>query len=273
MITNYSVLMSVYYKDNPEWIRKSIESILNQTVKTDDFVIVMDGPVDGKIEQTIADYQTHYPDNIRVVKIEKNSGLGHALNVGLTKCKNNLVARMDSDDIAFEDRCEKLLQAFGNNSDLVICGGQIEEFIGSTDNVVSRRIVPTDYDKIVKFSHRRSPFNHPTVMFKRDIILKYGGYPSSGRKEDLDLFLLLLSKGCYAINLPDFVLHYRTSEDNFLRRKDKNNCDEWIAVIKKYYKQGYCSLGDYIVVWMGQTLIKFLPACLIKLIGRKVYRK
>ena len=102
---NYSILMSVYAKDNPDYLKLAIDSMLNQTIKSNDFVIVEDGPLTTELDAVINEYSSKNKE-INVVKIEHNSGLGKALDFGLNYCKNELVARMDADDISLPTRCE-----------------------------------------------------------------------------------------------------------------------------------------------------------------------
>lgn len=264
--------MSVYFKEQPEYLRQSIESMLSQTVPPDEIIIVKDGPLTEELNSVIDNYSSD-KHLFTVIPLETNSGLGNALNIGLKNSRNELVARMDSDDICYPDRCEKTLACFENDSELTIVGGQIEEFSGDTKNVLSKRVVPTDYEKIIKFSKRRSPFNHPTVIYKKSIILKEGGYPSSGRKEDLDLFLLILSKGYKVANIEDAVLHYRASDNNLKRRKNWKNCKEYIHIIKKYKKLGYCSFLDVLCVSFGQLLFFLSPVWLLKILNKRILRK
>ena len=106
MLENYSVLMSVYAKERPEFLRLSTESMLAQTVKTNNFVLVCDGPLTPELDAIVAELQQKHGDLFHVIRLETNQGLAHALNRGLRECKNELVARMDSDDIAVPDRCE-----------------------------------------------------------------------------------------------------------------------------------------------------------------------
>lgn len=269
---SYSVLMSVYIKENPEYLNESIGSILNQSVKTNDFVIVKDGLLTPELDLVIENYARNYPE-INVVPLKKNLGLGLALNEGLKKCKNELVARMDSDDICLVDRCEKQLKKFNNNEELTILGTQIAEFYTDPKDIVSIREVPTDYNDIIKFSKRRSPFNHPTVMYKKTKIMDLGGYKDIKRKEDLELFLNALSKGYYAENIKEVGLYFRSNEDNYLRRKDKINCVNYIRTIYNFFRKGYCNLFDFLFVLGSQLFFIVAPAKLMKFISDKYLRR
>ena len=162
----YSVLMSLYKKENPEYLRIAIDSMLNQTVAPDEIVLVEDGPLTDDLYAVLDEYPM-----LHRVKNETNLGLGLALNVGLKECRNELVARMDTDDCSKPDRCEKQLQRFLEKPYLAIVGSHIDEFIGDTSNVVSQRIVPTTSEEIYKFAKKRSAFNHPVVMYSKTAVL------------------------------------------------------------------------------------------------------
>mgnify|MGYP000901788123 CR=1 FL=1 len=135
----YSVLLTVYKSDNPEYFRLSLESMLNQTVPSNDVVVVKDGPVTDSIQSVIDELSEKNP-SIHPLQLEKNMGLGLALNEGLKLCKNELIARMDSDDISLPERCEKQIALFESDSELDIVGCPVKEFVGTTDNVVTERI-------------------------------------------------------------------------------------------------------------------------------------
>lgn len=268
---NYSVLMSVYSKDNPDYLKQSIESMLNQTIPCNQFIIVEDGPINSQVEKVIDDYCKNYSDLFQVIKLQENGGLGHALNIGLKYCKNELVARMDADDISFPNKCEEELACFSKDERLAIVGAQINEFYDDVDNIISSRVVPEYHEDIVKFARRRSPFNHPTVMFKKSIVLECGGYPELNRKEDLGLFPKIVNKH-YAYNIPKPLLFYRSDKNNYKRRKTWTNCKEYIEVIYSNYKSGYSSFGDFVYVAVGQMLLFMLPTRMMKKVSDKYLR-
>lgn len=272
MFENYSVLMSVYAKESATFLKESIESILGQTKKTNDFIIVIDGPLTESLDNLLNEYQHNYHE-IKLIRLKKNVGLGLALNEGLKNCKNELVARMDSDDIALPDRCDLQIKEFNKKPNLSILGTQIAEFYDSPSKIESMRIVPVNYNDILKFSKRRSPFNHPTVMYKKSEIISIGGYNDVKRKEDLDLFLCALSKGFYAQNLNNIGLYFRSNKDNYLRRKDKVNCKSYITTIYKFTKRGYCSWIDFLYVFASQVFFLISPNWLMKKVSDKFLRR
>ena len=124
----YSVLMSVYYKEKPEYLQQSMESILHQTIPASDFVLVCDGPLTPELDSVIEKMQQQFGPVLHVHRLKENGGLGKALNAGLEQCTCELVARMDSDDVSRPDRCEKQLQIFAEHPEYSLVSGIVEEF-------------------------------------------------------------------------------------------------------------------------------------------------
>ena len=269
----YSILMSVYKNDKEDHLRLAIESMLKQTVPPEQFVIVEDGPVPSALDNLLLKYTKTYPQLFTVVKLDQNGGLGNALNQGLKFCRNELVARMDSDDISKSNRCELELKEFSKHPNMGIVGTQIDEFIGDTSNITSQRIVPTEHKDIVKFARRRSPFNHPTVMYRKSVIESLGGYTAYGRKEDLDLFIRAVNEGVYTRNLEESLLYYRTSNDNLKRRKTWINCKEYIQIMVGFKRKGYINFDDLVYVITGQMMMYILPDKITKSLSDIFLRK
>lgn len=270
---NYSVLMSVYKKDNADFFRAAMDSMWSQTVSTDDFVLVCDGPLTDSLEAVIT-YMVHEHGNLlNVVRLEENVGLSNALNIGIDCCKNELIARMDSDDISRPTRCEEELKLFVEYDNLVVCGCNIDEFYESDRNVRTRRIVPEEYEKIVKFSRIRQPFNHPTVMYKKSKIKKLGGYPNLRRKEDFDLFSRVINSGAYVRNVNKSLYLYRANDANYLRRKNKENLKAAFCAYRLHWKRGGCNWFEYVEICCGELLFYILPLKPMKLLSDLILRR
>ena len=210
----FSVLMSVYHKDNPQWLKQAIDSIFNNTVKPNQIVLVVDGQIPNELEQIINEYK----DSLDILRLEQNSGLGVALQQGLLKCKYPLVARMDSDDISLPNRFELQLKEFENNPNLTIVGGYIQEFDSQTNEKTSIRKVPLEDKQIKKFIKTRSPFNHVTVMFKKEDILKVGNYQAFYQMEDYYLWARLVQAKFQTKNIPQLFVNVRVDTKMFARR-------------------------------------------------------
>lgn len=269
----YSVLMSVYIKENPNYFKTSIESMVNQTLLPEEIVIVKDGPITLELDKIIDHYELNYDGLFTIVALKENVGLGKALNEGLKKCRNELVARMDTDDISLVNRCELQVGEFIKDKNLDIVGSNIDEFYNTPDKVVSSRIVPADHDAILKFSRRRNPFNHPTVMYRKSSVLKNGGYSDFRRNQDLDLFVRMLNNGCKAKNINQSLLLFRANEDNLKRRKSWEKCRSYISMIYSFWRSGYSSFIDLTVVSLSQIVIFISPTWVLELISSKYLRK
>ena len=196
-----------------------------------------------------------------------------ALNKGLHECRNELIARMDTDDIAKPERCEKQLNEFERNPELDLLGSSVDEFYSTPDKIVSRRVVPSKHKDIYEFAKRRSAFNHPTVMYRKSKVLSVGGYGNLRRNQDVDLFGRMLYSGCIAGNIEDSLLYFRSNDALAKRRKSWENTQSYIEKIKKFWKMGYASFFDYITVVVAQTVMFLMPVKLQHLIYKKFLRK
>lgn len=269
----YSVLMSVYAKDKVEYLTEAINSMLEQTIPPEQFVIVIDGSISDELRLLIDEYQSNYAELFTIVSLKYNGGLGNALNIGLKYCRNELIARMDADDISLPQRCERELELFNNNKNLVLCGTHIEEFYDTPENVHAFRKVPTEYDDIKRFIRRRQPFNHPTVMFKKSEVIRCGSYGKLKRKQDYDLFSRMINEGCYALNVDESLLKFRADADNYRRRKSWSYVKSTIDVGILNYKRGYCSIVDLLYIICGQILLYIMPLRFMKFISDKLLRE
>lgn len=270
---NYSVLMSVYIKEDPSYFRESINSMLSQTLLPDQIVLIKDGPLTCDLEETIEQFISENDGLFTVVPLKENIGLGKALDQGLKYCRNDLVARMDTDDISLPERCKKQVDEFIEDPDLDIVGAIIDEFYDDPDNIVSSRNVPTKHEDIVKFMRRRSPFNHPAVMFKKSEVIRSGGYGMFRRKQDLDLFSRMINNGCKTANINESLVLFRSNEENFKRRKSWSYCKSYIDVQYAIWQRGHCSLFDLIYVTLGQIVMFISPMWFLKWMSNKFLRK
>jgi len=265
----FSVLMSVYYKDNPQWLKEAVDSVMNNTVKPNQIVLVVDGQIPDELEQVINEYR----DSLDILRLEKNSGLGIALQQGLLKCKYPLVARMDSDDISLPNRFELQLKEFENNSNLTIVGGYIQEIDSNTKENISIRKVPLTNEGIRKYIKTRNPLNHVSVMFKKEDILKVGNYESFYSMEDYYLWAKCLANNFQLINVPQIFVNVRIDTKMFARRSGYKYFKSNKELSKKLLAMNLLSYPDYLI----NTIIRFtahvlMPNKLREILYKKVLR-
>lgn len=270
---NYSVLMSVYYKEKPEWLDIAIRSMINQTIMTNDFVIVKDGPITEDLEKVIAKYKESYPEIFNIINLKENVGLGLALKIGIEKCKNELIARMDSDDFSISTRCEKQLEKFKENPQLDIIGSSIAEFIDSIDNVQAYRILPETDAEIKKFARRRNPFGHPSVMLRKSKVLEAGNYKPYYLCEDYDMWIRMIEKNAQCYNFKDILVYMRIGEDFYKRRGGIKYLKSILKFKKEQYKKGFFSRKDYIVSSVAHIVMCLLPNRIRDMLYKKILRR
>ena len=269
----YSVLMSVYHKENAEYLRTAMDSIWNQTIPTDDFVLVCDGPLTVELDSVIVEMEKKHPDTLHVVRLKTNGGLGNALNIGIKHCKHELVARMDSDDISRPDRCERQLKVFKEHPDVRICSGIVEEFIVSTDQIEARRVPPETQNEIVQFAKKRNPFNHPCVMYKKSAVEAAGGYQDFYLLEDYYLWIRMLQKGITGYNLQEPLLWMRAGSDMYKRRAGWKYAMSQKALFKYMKDSGFIGEGQYMKSAITRTVSSLMPNSLREFAYKKVLRK
>ncbi|MDU4789074.1 MAG: glycosyltransferase [Clostridium sp.] len=269
----YSVLMSLYIKEKPEYLNLAIKSMVEQTLKPDEIVIVKDGKVTAELQKVLDKYDNENPGLFNIVGYEKNRGLGLALNYGLEYCKNELVARMDTDDISMLNRCMKQVKAFEEHPEYAIVGSAVDEFFGTPENITARRVVPCTPDEIYEFAKRRSAFNHPSVMYRKSKVLEFNGYSDLRRNQDVDLFGRMLFGGCKAENFEESLLWFRSDENLAKRRKSWENTKSYIDTIKRFWKMGYSRFTDYALIAVAQTGMFIMPVKLQHLVYKTFLRK
>ncbi len=211
----FSVSICVYGGDNAHHFDLAMQSIFNQTLKPDEVVLVVDGPIGEDINSVILKYQN---DSLKIIRLEKNVGHGDARRIGLENCTYDLVALMDADDICTEDRFKKQIDVFSKNPELSIVGGQITEFIEDTSNIVGQRIVPLEDNAIKEYMKKRCPMNQVTVMFKKSDVLSVGGYIDWYCEEDYYLWIRMALSNLKFANVRDILVNVRVGNEMYQRR-------------------------------------------------------
>ncbi len=213
---DFSVLMSLYHKEKDFYFDDAMQSLFEQTVKPKEVVIVHDGPLNVGLYNVIDKWTSKL--NVVQVVLPENKGLGIALNAGLKACKYDLIARVDTDDINEINRFELQLLEFENNSNLVICGSNIKEVNCSDLSFISNRNVPESHSEIMRTCIKRNPFNHMTVMFKKEVVQAVGNYMDMTSMEDWYLWLRIIAQNYECINIQKDLVKARTGLEMMQRR-------------------------------------------------------
>lgn len=271
-IMNFSVLLSLYKKENPFYLRQSLDSLFSQTLLPNEIILVKDGPLTEELEQVVSDYTAKYPI-LKVIPLVQNQGLGIALNEGLKHCAYDLVARMDTDDISKPNRFEKQIAVFQKCPDLDLVGSWIDEFENTPQEVISIRKVPQFHKDILRYCKMRSPINHVSVMFKKNAVISVGSYMHFPLLEDYYLWVRMLMNGAKFYNIQESLVYVRNSPDMFKRRGGwKYACDE-VRFQKVMHQLGMISYWRLVANVMIRFPVRVMPNKPRELIYKWLLRK
>lgn len=259
MNSKFSVITSVYKNDKPEYVRVALDSMLvNQTIKPAEIVLVQDGPVPAELSSLLNEYECKYAGVMNIIRLEKNGGLGHALQLGNKAAKYDLVARMDSDDICLPNRFETQLAYMEQHHDCDIVGGQMTEFIGEPTNIVGKRNVPLSDNDIKEYMKSRCALNHVTVMFRKNAVLKAGNYQDWFWNEDYYLWVRMWLKGCAFGNVSDTLVNVRSGADQYARRGGMKYFKSEKGIQRYMLDNHLINWGGYIVNVTKRLIVQVL---------------
>ena len=256
----FSVLMSIYYKEEPEYFDLCLKSILvDQTIVPNEIVLVKDGKLSSELENIIKKYQKKFPEVFNIIALEKNVGLGKALNIGLQQCKYEIVMRMDSDDVSVPDRFEKQLKYMKKHKDVSVLGGFIGEFKNDKNKIERIKTMPCTYDEVRKYAKFRNPINHMTVCFRKKDVLEVGNYQPLFYLEDHYLWARLLVNNKKIENLPYVLVYARIGNGFISRRGNKNYIKGWKKLQNYLYKNKMINFVEKSRNMLGMYVMVYIP--------------
>lgn len=251
---DFSVHLPVYIKDRPDFFQQAIDSIYAQTLLPREIVIIEDGPIDPGVEQIIEKCKRNSRIDIRSVRLERNMGMGIAFAEGIKAARYELIARMDADDIAVPNRFEMQFNFMQDHPEIDICGGWLSEFFDSLNDVRQVKKLPETHDQIIRYAKKRSPFNHPTVMYRKSAVLRAGNYNQARNLEDYNLWVRMLHQGSKAYNFQTNLLFFRANENMYARRGGFRYYLDEVQSLREFYRLGFYSRKDF----LSQVVIRFV---------------
>ncbi|RBL93808.1 glycosyltransferase [Chitinophaga flava] len=265
--------MSVYFKENPGFLRASLESIFNQSHMPDEVVLVKDGPLTPELDVVIEEYRKRWVDGFHIVPLEKNVGLGRALQIGIMHCQYDYIARMDSDDICYLDRFEKQVLFIAQNRNISVLGTGIMEFNEQPNDMSSVKILPSSNAELVKYAGKRCPFNHSSVMLNKAAIIAAGSYQEMPFLEDYYLWLRVMKKGYEFANLPEPLLYFRIGNDVIGRRQGWGYARNEMNLFWRGYKEQLISTGNFLYATFFRLPLRLLPKKALSFIYHRLLRQ
>jgi len=261
----FSVLLSVYNKELPSYLRRALQSIWdNQILKPQEIVIVKDGPLTKELNSIINTFSKYAP--VKTIVLKQNMGLGFALAVGVQQCTCELIARMDSDDISLSERFEKQINYYKSNPDISLLSSQIAEFINDPSVATSIRKVPISNSDILRFAKKRNPMNHVAVMFKKSAVLNAGNYVPFHGYEDYYLWVRMLIKGYKAANIDDNLVYVRIGNNMIARRQGIKFFKEEFRLQKEFKKLGFINNKERFQNIILRAFLRLLPVFVLKIV-------
>ena len=271
LMNDFSLLLSIYKHENPDYVVTCFDSIYSQTVLPTEIVLVEDGPLTSELYKVLEKEEKRFPCMKRVV-LEKNQGLGVSLRKGLEACTHDIVARMDTDDICLPKRFEIQINYMQAHPDIDVLGAWITEFEYEPSNAVAIRCLPEEHKEIYNFGKLRNPMNHPVVMFRKKAVLDVGSYQPCYLFEDYYLWGRMLVKGYHFHNLQQSLLLFRRSPEMIQRRGGLSYAFHEIAFLKKLQKTGYISSFNLIRDVSQRYIVRILPNSLRRFVSHLIQK-
>ncbi len=267
----FSLLMSVYRREKPEYLTACFDSIYRQTISPTEIILVEDGPLTPALYEAICQQENRFP-MLKRIALKENQGLGRALNHGLQACKYDIVARMDTDDICIPDRFKKQLHFLQEHPEVDVLSAWITEFDHDPANVVGIRSLPECHEDIYKFGKKRNPVNHPVVMFRKSSVMAADGYKPCYLFEDYYLWGRMLQKGFHFHNLQESLLLFRRSPEMIQRRGGFAYALHEILFLLKLENIGYISIFRLVMNVSQRTVVRILPNSIRSFIYKHLLR-
>lgn len=270
----FSVLMSLYKNEKPAYLAQALDSVINQTVKPAEIVMVKDGLLTEELDRTLDEYCAKYPELFKIVPFAQNRGLGLALRDGVLQCSYELIVRMDTDDICKLDRFEKQLAYMEKHKDVALLGTWIREFsVNSDETPDSLTILPCSHEDIEAFAKKRNPFRHMTVFYKKSAVLDSGNYRDFLWFEDYDLWVRMLQKRYKAANLPEYLVDVRANKDMFARRGGWKYLRQDIKFQRFLLKINFIDVVTFLTNSLVRSIVRIVPNSIRLYIYHSVLRK
>ena len=267
---NFSVVMSVYAKDNPVFFRDAFNSVLHQTTKPNEIIITVDGPVGESLNNELE--QIVKIPIVKILKLEKNVGLAAARKQAIDKVNYEIFAVMDSDDISSPKRFEKQLPILENGQADVV-GGWISEFEVTPGDLKRIRKVPADHAKILTFGKWRNPINHVTLMFNKEAYDRVGGYSLIRYNEDWELIVRMLLDGATVKSIPDVLVSVRAGEQMVIRRRMLAQFRRELEMLVFMYRSGFINVYILLANITSRVILRILPKFITALTYKYLLRK
>jgi glycosyltransferase involved in cell wall biosynthesis len=265
----FSLLLPVWAGDRPDFLAAAFRSSVDaQHRRPDEVVIVRDGPVGAELTACLDELVASSPVPVRVLALERNVGLGPALDAGLEACVHDVVARMDSDDVSEPQRFAVQLPIVEAGADLV--GSGLIEFADDAAVEVGRRTPPTDPRDIAVRARFADPFNHPTVVLRRELVRRVGGYGDFALMEDYHLWAKMLMAGARVANVAEPLVRYRVGAGAYARRGGLGQLRAELGLQRRFRAMGFTTWPQFARNVLVRGGYRLVPEAVRRMAYRRV---
>lgn len=260
-----AVIMSLYKNDRLEYVKLSVESILNQSYRNFDFFVQYDGPIKEDVDSYLMGLND---ERVKIYKRAENKGLAQSLNDLLTIVMSGdycFIARMDADDISESNRFARQLQYFEDHTEVECLGTWAIEIKGDGSEYF-RKQMPETHKRCKELFRKRDCMIHPTVMFRRSYIEKSGFYSlDTYFGEDTMMWAQGFAAGCVFANVPEYLFKFRLDDNFFARRRGWKHATAIFTLRHKVNKMlHYGLIADF---WaLLYAIAKIMPAYILNFI-------
>lgn len=264
----FSVLISIYHKENPQWFREALDCVFAQSVQPTEIVLVEDGPLTSELYAVIDEFKEKYPI-FNIVKNEVNLGLGLALARGVEAASNEIIARMDTDDLIPKHRFATQLAKMEEGYDVVSCWSTL--FLNEENNVIAVKTRPEHHDDIVKLAHKRSPICHAAAFMRKSAVLEAGNYLHRQYYEDYNLWVRMIMNGSKFYNVQESLYNVRTTEAQLNRRAGWTYLKNELKYLKEFYNMGFYTFGDLVKNSSIRIVARLMPNGMREKVFKKIW--
>lgn len=272
----FSVLLSVYLKERSENLKDALESVVAQTLKPDEIILVVDGPITSALRNEIDLFKDNHPNLLTEVNLKENTGLGNALGVGLQYCQYDLVARMDTDDIAQHTRFEKQIAFLKANENIAVVGSNVEEFNKIPGDLQVHKQMPECGKPLLAYAKYRNPLNHPSIIFRKAAVLASGSYDNQiPLFEDYSLFIRMLKNGYEFYNIQEDLVYFRVGDglENIKRRSGMHYVRNEIKFLTYAYRIHFLTSAEFCKSFSAKILLRLFPGSVVLWFYKKFLRR
>ncbi|MCK5096267.1 MAG: glycosyltransferase [Candidatus Pacebacteria bacterium] len=252
-----SVIMSVF-SESERQLRRSIDSILEQTFTDFEFIIILDNPLNTKAKKILDEY-VEKDKRILFLTNKKNIGLAFSLNKGTEQARGVYIARQDADDRSLPKRLEIQVRYLEDHSNIDVVGTALRYIEEGSDKILFDRYYEKNISHIIK---RESPLAHPTVVVKKSIFSNFGKYEDVRYCEDYDLWIRWFLKGVRITNIPSVLYLYYQNTTSVKKTKARQQLFQTILLQFRYRRLLVYTLPDYVFLF-GAALLCMLPCKVI----------